>query len=120
MTPRPSKPIETVTTPPPQQGTPPKVEEGTQGHQFGLQFAFDVNKQLGRLEAGLDNIDKRLEKVETKLTRVEEGVAAITSKIDFIKPIAKNIGKGIWAIVLILLTFSLTMLGYWAKHHFGW
>ena len=119
MTPRPSKPTGPEITPPPEVGTP-KIISGVQGHDFGMQFGFDVNRQLGKLEAGLANVEAKLARVEAKIDKIEENVAAINSKIDFIKPIAKSIGKGIWAIVLLLVTFALTMLGYWLKHHYGW
>jgi len=70
LTTRPSKTTTTATTPPPQEGTP-KIESVLQDHQFGLQFVFDVNKQIGKLEVCVEHVEKRLEKVETKLDALQ-------------------------------------------------
>jgi len=64
----------TQSTPAPAQGNP-FVQAGTQEHNFHTQFAFDVNKQIGKLEVGLDHIEKRMEKVEGKLDQVHLDVS---------------------------------------------
>jgi archaellum component FlaC len=48
----------------------PLHQAGVQDHSFHAQAIFDINKQVAKLETGLEHIEKRLEKVETKLDNV--------------------------------------------------
>ena len=64
-----SEQTSTQSTPIPAQGNP-LVQTGTQEHNFHTQFAFDVNKQIGKLEVGLEHIENRMDKVEIKLDQV--------------------------------------------------
>ncbi len=118
MTPRQNKAPTAGTTPPPQEGTP-KIETGVQEHHFGTQFAFDVNKQLGKLETGLKNVEDRLTRVETKLDQVAIDINTLTTTIGNYRPMVKYLAIGIWGVLAGIGAFTLTMLGYWLKHHFS-
>lgn len=85
-------------TPAPAQGNP-LVQTGTQEHSFHTQFAFDVNKQVGKLETGLEHIEKRLEKVELKLDQVHLDVSG-----------AKKIAWAFGAILSVMEAIGLVGL----------
>jgi tetrahydromethanopterin S-methyltransferase subunit G len=110
--PRQSKPAAgSETTPPPQEGVPLRVETGVQGHNFGTQFAFDVNKQIGKLEVCLDHVEKRLDKVETKLDAVQLDVHG-AKKIGWVFGIIFSV---VGAIGLVLLNKILDVV----VNHYG-
>jgi hypothetical protein len=48
-----------------------------------------------------------LEKVETKLEQIQSDMASLKSSIEIIKPIAKSVGKGKWAIGILLATLRI-------------
>jgi tetrahydromethanopterin S-methyltransferase subunit G len=106
LTPRQSsKPTGNETTPPPQEGTP-KIETAVQGHNFGTQFAFDVNKQIGKLEVCMVHVEERLEKVEGKLELVHLDVSG-AKKIAWAFGIILSI---VGAVGLVLLNKILDLV----------
>jgi len=106
-------------TPPPAQGNP-FVQTGTQEHSFHTQFVFDINKQVAKLETGLEHIEKRLDKVEVKIDLIQSDVSALKSSVETLSQSAKTVGKGIWAVFILLATFGLSVLSFWIKHKMGW
>ena len=115
---------ETGTTPPPQTGVPSPIPAGVQDHNFVAQAVFDLNKQVAKLEVSLEHIESRLAKVEEKVDGTKSDVTSIKAMVDALRPIAKSIGRGVWAIVILVVGAMLTtggaILGLWLKHKMGW
>ena len=86
-------------TPPPTQGNPAAVPLGVQDHSFHAQAIYDINKQVGKLETGLENVEKRLEKAETKLEAIHLDVHG-----------AKKIAWAFGAILSVMGTLGLLLL----------
>jgi hypothetical protein len=95
------------------------MDTGTQGHNFGTQFAFDVNKQLGKLETGLEQIEKRLEKIEDRTELMRSELTSLKSSIDTLRPIVENFIRGMWGVVIVILTGAVALIVYWAKSKLG-
>jgi hypothetical protein len=102
-------------TPAPAQGNP-FVQTGTQEHSFHTQFAFDVNKQVGKLETCMEHVEERLGKVEDKLDKMQADIAALNTTMGIIKPIATSVGKGVWAVFILLAGTVLSVAGAWVIH----
>jgi len=117
--PKPRQP-ETETTPPAQTGVPPSIPTGVQDHSFVAQAIFDLNKQVAKLETGLGHVESRLGRVEDKVDGTKNDVTSIKATVDALRPIARSIGRGVWAIVIVVLTTCGAILGMWLKHKMGW
>jgi hypothetical protein len=98
---------------------PPRIDDATQGHNFGTQFAFDVNKQLGKLETCLDGVEKRLEKVEFKVDQMQVDIACLKTTTGHIETIMQSSVKALWGIFIVVLaaflTGIVTIVVYWVK-----
>jgi septal ring factor EnvC (AmiA/AmiB activator) len=87
-----------------------------QEHNFHTQAVFEIHKQVGKLESGLQNVENRLDAVEEKLDTVRSEIAKLNTTVETVKPLLVWACRGLLAIV----AFSLTVAGMWLKHHFGW
>ena len=123
MTPRSDKPAqakvtEQTTGPLPVTGEP-LIQQGVQGHNFGTQFAFEVNNKIGKLETGLAGVEKRLEKVENKLDQVQVDIACLKTTTGHIETIMQSSVKALWGIFIVVLaafaTGIVTLAVYWIK-----
>jgi hypothetical protein len=107
------------TNPNPRVGVPP-IPAGVQEHNFHTQAVFEIHKQVGKLESGLQGIENRLGRVETKLDLVAKDVAELKTTVDTIRPLLKAVVVGVWSAVGGLAAFGLVVFGMWLKHHNGW
>jgi hypothetical protein len=57
---------------------------------------------------------------KAKIEAIAKDVVETKAKFEILRPIAKTISKGVWAVFLLLLTFGLSVLGMWLKHHYNW
>lgn len=88
-----------------------------------IRYYSDVQtciKQVGKLEVCLEHVEKRLEKLEGKIDTVQGDIAHLKTTLDTLKPLAISVGKGIWAGIILVGTFILTITGFWLKHKMGW
>lgn len=106
-------------TPPPAQGNP-FVQTGTQDHSFHTQFVFDINKQVAKLETGLEYIEKRLEKVEVKIDQIQIDLTSLKTTSGHIEKLMGTIVKALWAIAGSLGVAGLGIFTFWLKHKMGW
>ena len=65
-----SKTSEQDVNPNPRVGIPP-IPSGIQEHSFHTQAVFEIHKQVGKLETGLQGTENRLGRVEAKLERID-------------------------------------------------
>lgn len=82
--------------PKPPQG-PPTFLPGIQDHSFHAQAIYDINKQVGKLEAGMEHVQKSLEKAEEKLEAVHldvHGAKKIAWAFGAVLSIMGTIGPG--------------------------
>lgn len=105
--------------PNPRQGVPP-IPAGTQDHNFHTQAVFEIQREIGKLETGLKNVEDRLTRVESKLDCVATDINTLKTTIDNYRPLIKSLVVGIWGALGAVGIFGLTMLGYWLKHHLNW
>jgi hypothetical protein len=68
----------------------------------------------------LSFITAAVDDTKTKIEVIAKDVVETKAKFEILKPIAKAISKGVWAVFLLLLTFGLSVLGMWLKHHYNW
>jgi hypothetical protein len=114
-----SKNSEQGVNPNPNIGIPP-IPSGIQDHSFHAQAIFDINKQVARLETGLESVDKRLVKVETKLDQVQIDIACLKTTATHIEALMKTSVKALSAIAGSLCVFGLGLLTIWLKHKMNW
>ncbi len=79
----------------------------------------DIEKEIAGFKPILSNLERCLERVESKLSKVQEDMLEVKVKMDTLKPIATSVGRGIWGVVLLLITFALSVVGMWVKHHWS-
>jgi hypothetical protein len=105
--------------PNPRVGIPP-IPSGIQDHSFHTQAVFEIHKQVGKLESGLQGIENRLGRVETKLDLIAKDAAELKTTVDTIRPLLKAAVVGVWSAVGGVAAFGLVVFGMWLKHHNGW
>jgi hypothetical protein len=81
---------------------------------------YGIYQRLTAIESSISFITAAVDDSKTKIEAIAKDVVETKAKFDILRPIAKTISKGIWAVFLLLLTFGLTVLGMWLKHHFNW
>jgi len=81
---------------------------------------YGIYQRLTAIESSITFITGAVDDSKTKIEAIAKDVTETKAKFDLLKPIANAISKGIWAVFLLLVTFGLTVLGMWLKHHFNW
>ena len=82
--------------PVPRQGVPP-IPAGVQDHSFHTQAVFEIQREIGKLEVGLETPTNRLSNVETKLSGVSIQLTELTTQISTLKPIFVWAVGALWA-----------------------
>ena len=81
---------------------------------------YGIYQRLTTIESQVGFISAAVDDTKGKIEAIAKDVTETKAKFDILKPIARTISKGIWAVFLLLLTFGLSVLGMWMKHHFSW
>lgn len=81
---------------------------------------YGIYQRLTTIESQVGFISAAVDDTKGKIEAIAKDVTETKAKFDILKPIARTISKGIWAVFLLLLTFGLSVLGMWMKHHFAW
>ncbi len=81
---------------------------------------FEIQREIGRLETGLEAATARLAGVETRLGTISTQLTVLSTTVDTLKPLFVWAVRGLWAVAGSILVFVLSLLGMWLKHHFGW
>jgi hypothetical protein len=91
-----------------------------QDHSFHTQAVFEIQRQIGKLEAGLTGVEGRLSNVESKLDAVHTQLTSLATTVDTLKPLFVWAVRGLWAIAAGIMIFILGVLSMWLKHHMNW
>lgn len=112
---------------PPRQSKNPKEEDSTpdsisitSGSAASVDNLYGIYQRLTSIESSISFITASVDDSKTKIDTIAKDVIETKAKFDLLKPIAKTISKGVWAVFLLLLTFGLSVLGMWLRHHYGW
>jgi hypothetical protein len=112
---------------PPRQSKGPRDEDSTpdaitvtSGSGAPVENLYGIYQRLASIEAHIGFIAAAVDDSKTKIESIAKDVVETKAKFDILRPIAKTISKGIWAVFILLVTFGLTVLGMWLKHHFNW
>ena len=81
---------------------------------------YGIYQRLSSIESSIGFITAAVDDSKSKIEAIAKDVVETKAKFDILRPIAKTISKGVWAVFLLLLTFGLSVLGMWLKHHFNW
>ena len=92
----------------------------TSGSGAPVDNLYGIYQRLTAIESSISFITAAVDDSKTKIESIAKDVVETKAKFDILKPIAKAISKGIWAVFILLLTFGLSVLGMWLKHHFNW
>lgn len=92
----------------------------TSGSGTSVDNLYGIYQRLATIESSLAFITAAVDDTKTKIETIAKEVVETKAKIEILKPIAKAISKGVWAVFLLLLTFGLSVLGMWLKHYFNW
>jgi hypothetical protein len=92
----------------------------TSGGGASVENLYGVYQRLATIESSLAFITAAVDDTKTKIEAIAKDVVEAKAKFEILKPIVKTISKGVWAVFLLLLTFGLSVLGMWLKHHFNW
>ena len=92
----------------------------TSGSGASVDNFYGIYQRLTSIESSISFITAAVDDSKTKIESIAKDVVETKAKFDLLKPIAKAISKGIWAGFILLVTFGLTVLGMWLKHHYGW
>ena len=112
---------------PPRQPRNPRDDDSTpdsisvtSGSGAPVDNLYGIYQRLTSIESSITFITAAVDDSKTKIEAIAKDVVETKAKFDILKPIAKAISKGVWAVFLLLLTFGLSVLGMWLKHHFNW
>ena len=112
---------------PPRQPKIPKDDDSTpdeisvtSGSGASVDNLYGIYQRLTAIESSVSFITAAVDDSKTRIEAIAKNVIETKAKIEILKPIARTISKGIWAVFLLLLSFGLTVLGMWMKHHFNW
>jgi hypothetical protein len=112
---------------PPRQPRNPKDDDSTpdsisvtSGSGASVDNLYGIYQRLTAIESSVGFITAAVDDSKAKIEAIAKDVIETKAKFDILKPIFKTISKGVWAVVLILLTFGLSVLGMWLKHRFSW
>jgi len=92
----------------------------TSGGGASVDNLYGIYQRLTSIESSVSFITAAVDDSKTKIESNSKDLVEIKAKIDILERIGKAMSKGIWAIFLLLLTFGLSVLGMWMKHHFNW
>lgn len=92
----------------------------TSGGGASVDNLYGIYQRLTSIESSITFITGAVDDSKTKIDAIAKDVVETKAKFEILKPIAKAISKGIWAVFILLVTFGLTVLGMWLKHHFNW
>ncbi len=106
-------------TPGPRQGIP-SIPVGVQDHNFHTQAVFEIQREIGKLETGLDSVASRLTSVEAKLSGVSTQITELSTRIETLKPIVVWAMRALWGVLGSIVLFGLGLLSMWLKHYFAW
>ena len=112
---------------PPRQSKNPRDEDSTpdsitvtSGSGASVDNFYGIYQRLSSIESSIGFITAAVDDSKSKIEAIAKDVVETKAKFDILRPIAKTISKGVWAVFLLLLTFGLSVLGMWLKHHFNW
>jgi hypothetical protein len=100
--------------------TPDSVSVTSGGGASVDNTLYGIFQRLATIESSLAFITAAVDDTKTKIESIAKDVVETKAKFELLRPIAKAMSKGIWAIFILLVSFGLTVLGMWMKHHFGW
>jgi hypothetical protein len=98
----------------------PDLISVTSGGGASVDNLYGIYQRLTAIESSISFITAAVDDSKTKIEAIAKDVVETKAKFDILRPIAKTISKGIWAVFLLLLTFGLSVLGMWLKHHYNW
>lgn len=112
---------------PPRQPRNPRDDDSTpdsisvtSGSGASVVNLYGIYQRLTTIESSISFITAAVDDSKTKIEAIAKDVVETKAKFDILRPIAKTISKGVWAVFLLLLTFGLSVLGMWLKHNFNW
>jgi hypothetical protein len=112
---------------PPRQPRNPRDDDSTpdsisvtSGSGASVDNLYGIYQRLATIESSLAFITAAVDDTKTKIEAIAKDAVETKAKFEILKPIARMISKGVWAVFLLLLTFGLSVLGVWLKHHFNW
>ncbi len=112
---------------PPRQSKNPRDDDSTpdsisvpSGSGAPTDTLYGIYQRLTSIESQIGFITATVDDSKTKIEAISKDVTETKAKFEMLKPLAKTISKGVWALFLLLLSFGLTVLGMWLKHHYGW
>jgi hypothetical protein len=108
--------------PPREEGDPkPPTSVTTRGgSSSSTDHLYEVFQRLTSIESSLNFVVAAVDDSKTRIEALARDVSEAKTKFDTWKPIATWLVRGVWAVFVLFLTFSLSVLGMWMKHHFGW
>jgi hypothetical protein len=92
----------------------------TSGGRASVDNLYEIYQRLTSIESSISFITAAVDDTKTKIEAISKDVVETKAKFEMLKPFARAISKGVWAIFILLLTFGLSVLGMWLKHHYGW
>lgn len=100
--------------------TPDSISIASGGSSASADTFHGIYQRLTSIESSIIFITASVDDSKTKIEAIAKDVVEAKAKFELLKPIAKTISKGVWALFLLLLSFGLTVLGMWLRHHYGW
>ena len=92
----------------------------TSGGGVPVDNLYGIFQRLTAIESSVAFISAAVDDSKTKIEAIAKDVVETKAKFEILRPIARAISKGIWAVFILLVGFGLTVLGMWLKHNYGW
>lgn len=106
-------------TPKSEQTSPDAVPVAS-GSGASVDTLYGIYQRLASIESQITFISAAVDDSKGKIEAISKDVTETKAKFDILRPIARSVSRGVWAVLLLLGSFGLTVLGMWLKHHYGW